>query len=752
MEKKVYTARKVKPAGREGWVLEYRHPLLIDSKGKKGKKVRKGLSTRDEQTAEILTQQMNALLSDEFYWDINSKTNALAQFDKGIVESFYSEIEYILCDYRKKREEIIPLKTKIDGYSTVLLLGQTGAGKTTLLRQMIGTDPIKEKFPATSTAKTTIFDTEIILANGPYLGVVTFFTESETREFIKESIRNAIKKFLSTDNRNDTLRIFLEDEDQRFRLSYVLGKIKERKKYSNYEYVEPIESNDIGITESEQLEIEIKLKDYLDRIVNLTKKIIDSTKADLAAESNLSDEDQLIVEEIIESAISEYEEDDFIELVEDIVEEIKKRFTLLDQNQLKREKFGWPIYWRLETTDRSEFINALKFFSSNSSKLFGKLLTPLVSGIRTQGPFKPDFLERIPKLVILDGEGMGHIPNTAANLPSNVIENFDNSDAIILVDNAQNSMLASPYAVIKSTAISGHYRKLVVCFTHFDSVSGDNLPTLDDKIDHINGSVDNLLGKLENELGYEVKKYLTNHFANNSYYLGNLDKKITTEFQFKFTRDQLFNLINSLELMNVAPEFGPVTLEYDISTLVFKIRSAVIKFHNKWDGFLFGTNEIPGINKQHFSRIKALSQRLGQTWMDHYDTLKPISDLWDSFSEQISGFLNSPDDWRPSNVSEEVRIEKTNEIKRKISQKLLEFARISLKESVVTEWQVAFEFSGRGSATLRAKKVDSILDNVVPPAIDDTSEASKKFLKVIMNIIVESIEECGGKTTSIFVK
>ncbi len=41
----------------------------------------------------------------------------------------------------------------------MLLLGTTGAGKTTLVRQFLGTDPATERFPSTSTAKTTVADT-----------------------------------------------------------------------------------------------------------------------------------------------------------------------------------------------------------------------------------------------------------------------------------------------------------------------------------------------------------------------------------------------------------------------------------------------------------------------------------------------------------------------------------------------------------------------------------------------------------------
>src|SRR5438093_116370 len=60
------------------------------------------------------------------------------------------------------RERYIPLPTLEDGYRRVLLLGTTGAGKTTVVRQLLGSHPVTDRFPSTSTAKTTIADTELI--------------------------------------------------------------------------------------------------------------------------------------------------------------------------------------------------------------------------------------------------------------------------------------------------------------------------------------------------------------------------------------------------------------------------------------------------------------------------------------------------------------------------------------------------------------------------------------------------------------
>ena len=753
MEKKYYSARKLKPANRGGWIMEFRHPLLKDPRGKIGRKVRRGLGTPNEEEAEILIQHMNRLLSNESYWNPSARNLAKKIFPEGIVSAFYDEVEYIVQDYKQKREEVIPLKTLDDDYSRILLLGPTAAGKTTLLRQIMGTDPINERFPATSTAKTTVFDTEIILSEGSYKSVVTFYTESETRELIKESLESSMKKYFATHNEKDALRIFLEDEEQRFRLSYVLGKIKDKKRFLKYESLpseEEIFLKDIRVTESEQMKFETKVSYYLDQIKMMTDNIAVKCKKEYSSNDKLLEDEQLILEEIILSEIIDYDGEDLSLLTDDIIEEIKERFSILSPSETVTEKFGWPIYWYKETPERNEFLKSIRFFSSNSSSMFGKLLTPLVSGMRVQGPFKPQFLSNIPKLIIFDGEGLGHTPDTTTNLPSKIISSLDFVDAIILVDDAQSPMLASPYTVIKSTSISGHYRKLFLCFTHFDAVKGDNLPTIQDKIDHIYGSVDNLLAKLESELGYEVKKFLVNHFDDSSYYLANLDEKLSDDPRFSFSKDQLVNLINKLENIILPVPVSDVFPKYDITNILVKVQNGAKRFHNIWEGYLYGSSSIPGIKKAHFTQIKALSRRLGYGWENVYSFLRPISDFWTSFNEHISNFLSTPVSWRPSNPTDEDKVRKVDEINRKVSSQIQSYAIAKIKSKMISEWQIAYDYSGRGSSFQRADKIDSIYDNVIPIPEEEMTDQVKTFVKDILLIIKSTIKECGGDFTSIF--
>src|SRR3990172_7538000 len=164
MEKR-FVAALSRSQGRNAWAVIFRHPVRIDpNTGKAGLRVRQGLGTADQVEADQLKDQLNQLLGDELYWNMASKSDAEKRFHHRVVEIFFHGMEPEENDFGAIREGIIALPTSQNSeYRRALLLGTVGAGKTTLLRQLIGTDPESERFPSTSTARTTVHETEVIL-------------------------------------------------------------------------------------------------------------------------------------------------------------------------------------------------------------------------------------------------------------------------------------------------------------------------------------------------------------------------------------------------------------------------------------------------------------------------------------------------------------------------------------------------------------------------------------------------------------
>jgi hypothetical protein len=167
MVQRRFSASLSRSQGREGWTVIFRHPN--PALGKPGLRVRRGLSTKDGDEARELVRQLNELLGDAQYWQTSARPRAELRFDPRIVTIFYSYLVPETVDFFQVRNSIIPLPARDGLHVRALLLGTFGSGKTTLVRQLLGTDPKTERFPSTSSGKTTIADTELIVDDGLYL-------------------------------------------------------------------------------------------------------------------------------------------------------------------------------------------------------------------------------------------------------------------------------------------------------------------------------------------------------------------------------------------------------------------------------------------------------------------------------------------------------------------------------------------------------------------------------------------------------
>lgn len=88
-----YTATKSRSQGRESYSIIFRHPVRKDSTGKSGLRIRRGLGTSDPEEADRLVSQMNDLLKEHLFWNIDLKYIAARLYDPIIVSAFYDVLE-----------------------------------------------------------------------------------------------------------------------------------------------------------------------------------------------------------------------------------------------------------------------------------------------------------------------------------------------------------------------------------------------------------------------------------------------------------------------------------------------------------------------------------------------------------------------------------------------------------------------------------------------------------------------------------
>ena len=393
MATRAYSASLSQSQGRSGYSIIFRHPARLDrTTGKSGIRVRRGLGTRDQTEAEKLRDELNRLLADPKYRDPAARAEAEQRFDPRIVEIYFDKMIPEEFDFRGLRDKAIPLPAREpNGYRHVLLLGTTGAGKTTLLRQLIGTDPTEERFPSTSTSKTTIADTEIILDGGPWRAVVTFTSSDEVREYLNECISAAVRVVVrDVDKATDAtvLRALLSHVNQRFRFSYVLG--NGPKPVNSVADFDDEDEDENGVSprdaelfsDEERGAVDLSVTDeLLASSVRRLRELAGHLRRRLHSELDLSaeeEDDKRALEELLEEELDAMLRDDetFHEIADALMDEIEKRFDLLPPGTVTRNRQGWPLAWKGErpVEERREFIRSVSRFPSNYAPWYGRLL------------------------------------------------------------------------------------------------------------------------------------------------------------------------------------------------------------------------------------------------------------------------------------------------------------------------------------------------------------------------------------------
>lgn len=759
-----YSASKTRDEGRDRYSVIFRHPVRLDSSGKSGRRVRRGLGTSDEAEADRLVAELNELLANESYWSVSARATAEGRFDPKVVSAFFDRMEPAAsAPSVALREKGLRLPSSEDGYRRVLFLGTTGAGKTTVVRQLLGTHPDTERFPSTSAAKTTIADTEIVVADGPYRAVVTFVPRDEVIDHLADCASKAALAVLRGASDAEVRRLLLDHENQRFRFSYVLGRKRDAdgaeagsgRIFDDFESEATTSKTDDFDAEPEGLagiDLDATAAVVDEAIVTLRSVVAEHEGQARAALAVATSDEERVAQEILEEELDKILRNDerFNTVVDSLLDEIEKRFNALTAGVVSRDQQGWPSTWTWESENRVEFLRAINRFSSNYAPLFGHLLSPLVDGIRVAGPFRPKWLPgTLTKLVLIDGEGLGHTPKSSAALPTAVARLIDAVDAVLLVDSGVHGIQAAPASAIRSILTSGSTDKLIFCFTHFDEVKGDNLRTANDRAQHVLSSVENLFASIRDEFGPRSERALQRRLDECRFFLADIDKELDPSTPSgRQSISQLKKMLVTIETITDRPEVGLARPVYDKANLVLAITAAVQSFHRRWKAVLGITYEA-NIDKEHWTRVKALNRRFAEGTADHYDTLRPASDLRELLKDDVYKTLEAPLKWKGgAPTGEETVTAVINEFSQAITRRLFEPVRERLSVRPLRSWQETYSLSGAGSTFVRARRIsDEILLRNVPVPGATPSPDQNEFLHSIVATIEDAAEEIGVELT-----
>ena len=235
MATRTYSASLSQSQGRSGYSIIFRHPARLDeTTGKPGIRVRRGLGTRDQTEAGKLMDDLNRLLADPRYRDPAARAEAEQRFDPRVVEIYFDKMIPEEFDFRSLRDRrpFPSRRASRTATGTCCCSAQRGPGRRPSSGSSSAPDPTEERFPSTSTSKTTIADTEIIVDEGPWRAVVTFASSDEVREYLNECISAAVRVVVRNAAKATdaiVLRALLNHVNQRFRFSYVARKRPETR-------------------------------------------------------------------------------------------------------------------------------------------------------------------------------------------------------------------------------------------------------------------------------------------------------------------------------------------------------------------------------------------------------------------------------------------------------------------------------------------------------------------------------------------
>lgn len=582
----------------------------------------------------------------------------------------------------------------------------------------------------------------------------------DVRDCIDAACRLVVTDPQATDA--NVAHALLEHAEQRFRMSYIIGGWNqslpgatedpddEYDQYGDTGDTDPQLSMDEVVGADDTARNNLQLHEFVTAIRHLAATAHSQVVEEYDAYENLKSpkEREEWLDELFEPALYRCEE--YSGLLDDILTAIEHRFTLVSSGRfddLSDLRDHWPTYWTFESSAREEFLKQVRWFSSNHHLQFGRLLTPIVDGVRVQGPLFPtrdELTTEKSKLVLIDGEGLGHSSKEAGSISTKITSRFEDADLILLVDSAAQPLQHAPLNLLEAAGNSGHSGKLAVAFTHFDQVKGDNLKSRAQKIDHVGASILNALTSLRERLAARVNETLDDRLNSHAFYLGALHRPVSRLPDTDVA--VLRGLMDTMRDSGQLPTTGNLLPIYDFDRLDdLALNDATEAFKILWKARL-GLEEQPDIAKEHWARIKALCRRLAHFGTNEYNDLRPVAELIREMQTTVSNWLEEPADWRGRGTTEDEKAV-IDSIRQAAFQRVHVYAERHVAQDRMDEWEDAYQLHGRGSTFERARLMFGRILEPAAPRIqshqrrDAAAEEFRSDVKHLLRAAVEEIEK-----------
>jgi hypothetical protein len=154
------------------------------------------------------------------------------------------------------------------------------------------------------------------------------------------------------------------------------------------------------------------------------------------------------------------------------------------------------------------------------------------------------------------------------------------------------------------------------------------------------------------------------------------------------------------------------------------------------------------VSPEHWTRVKALTRRLGLLNEDEYDNLRPVADLIRVLQTSIAQYLATPMAWvggDPGGDDGEQRIRSVDAIKKQVFSRLHALSTRRLLEERLSGWREAYEHRGPGSTRTRSRDLVVLYESAAPVPNEMPARDANEFLFEIRELVGESIAAGGGE-------
>jgi GTPase SAR1 family protein len=535
----------------------------------------------------------------------------------------------------------------------------------------------ESKFPTTRQKRTTVAPTEYVLRNESGFDLTVVLKPlSEVESYLDEILKDAIGKFYKDRSIEKIVKNIRQTSDQRFRLYYMLS------------------------------------NEFSQAISFRIAALLPSLEAGVRAYQDAFPEEKDDTGTFVECVITELGEP-YLDIRRVVIEEVQ-RLTSVSCNGASLEK-EWRLY-KFATQSRNEFVKKCKELLSSEINS----ISPVIEYARIRGNLKAPWVAEDVEAIVIDGEGIGHDTKEAGQLDSRHYDYFYDCDAILLIEESKKPFVAGGKSALKSIFQRGYGDKLFVLFTKLDEVEAydsDN-PTDEDRVEDVRDGLTNVLASLREE-GLDIElddpKIL---------FLGGLQHEGMTD-EGSNRVSQVFGKAH--EMSRFKQSFvAPV---YDFEMLSAFLVESTRKFYDLYREML---------SAQHWKTVEAFNRRMDMG-IDGFRMFTPITDFEEKLNEEMDAFIANPIAWKQE-VSETLRRESVNSIRRQFNKLAIDFARREIVRSPHEHWRIAYSYSGRGSTSRRRADIEAILKRSVPPFA--TSENVKDFKDSVKRLLEAAISNC----------